>query len=153
MGKNSSSAGQHQLDFGETAAAPAQAANPRSPVPGPRSVRGPQVASTAAKSGRETVYVVDAHSLIYQVFHAMPEMSSPSGQPVGAVHGFIRDIVELLVNRQPDYLFVAFDAPGENFRHVLYPAYKASREEMPHDLRPQMESIRRMLKALAIPIL
>jgi DNA polymerase-1 len=83
----------------------------------------------------------------------MPEMSSPSGQPVGAVHGFIRDIVELLVNRQPDYLFVAFDAPGENFRHTLYPAYKANREEMPHDLRPQIESIRRMLQALAIPIL
>src|SRR5262245_29682779 len=33
----------------------------------------------------KTVYVVDAHSLIYQVFHAMPEMTSPTGQPVGAI--------------------------------------------------------------------
>ena len=30
----------------------------------------------------KTVYVVDSHSLIYQVFHALPEMSGPSGQPV-----------------------------------------------------------------------
>lgn len=145
MGKKSSSTGQHQLDFGDGGPGAVAAKSPRAPVKQP--------VPTVVKTGRETVYVVDAHSLIYQVFHAMPEMSSPSGQPVGAVHGFIRDIVELLVNRQPDYLFVAFDAPGENFRHTLYPAYKASREEMPHDLRPQMESIRRMLKALAIPVL
>ena len=145
MGKKSRSAEQHQLDFGDggTAAPPAK----------PPRTQAKPAPEAAAKTGRETVYVVDAHSLIYQVFHAMPEMSSPSGQPVGAVHGFIRDIVELLSNRQPDYLFVAFDAPGENFRHTLYPAYKASREEMPQDLRPQMQSIRRMLEALAIPIL
>lgn len=147
MGKKSSSStspsrNQHQLDFGD--GPPAAATEPLPP---------PTATTPPKKEGRDTVYVVDAHSLIYQVFHAMPDMSSPTGQPVGAVHGFIRDIVELLVNRQPDYLFVAFDAPGENFRHVLYPQYKASREEMPHDLRPQMESIRRMLKALAIPIL
>ena len=32
------------------------------------------------------VYVVDAHSLIFQVFHALPEMSSPRGEQVGAVY-------------------------------------------------------------------
>ena len=35
----------------------------------------------------KTVYLVDSHSLIYQVFHALPEMSGPNGQPVGAVQG------------------------------------------------------------------
>ena len=30
----------------------------------------------------KSVYIVDSHSLIYQVFHAMPEMTGPSGQPV-----------------------------------------------------------------------
>src|SRR6185295_6364499 len=56
----------------------------------------------------KTVYVVDSHALIYQVFHAMPEMTGPSGQPVGAVHGFTRDILDLLEHKQPDYLFCAF---------------------------------------------
>src|SRR5262245_28483065 len=32
------------------------------------------------------VYVVDAYSLIFQVFHALPEMSSPRGEQVGAVY-------------------------------------------------------------------
>lgn len=116
----------------------------------------PTPAETAVlnkKSGRETVWVVDAHSLIYQVFHAIPEMSSPSGQQVGAVHGFTRDMLELIENKQPDYLFCAFDAPGDNFRHELYAEYKIQREAMPIELRPQIAHIRRMLEAMAIPIL
>lgn len=100
----------------------------------------------------KTVYVVDSHSLIYQVFHAMPEMTSPTGLPVGAIHGFIRDILDLLENKKPDYLFCAFDAPG-NFRYELYDQYKIHREEMPTDLQPQIPQIRRMLSALGVPIL
>lgn len=99
------------------------------------------------------VYVIDSHSLIYQVFHAMPEMTSPTGQPVGAVHGFVRDMLDLIDQKRPDFLFCAFDAPGDNFRHQLYTEYKAHREEMPADLRPQITNIQRMLEALGIPIL
>ncbi|HTN75383.1 MAG TPA: 5'-3' exonuclease H3TH domain-containing protein, partial [Pirellulaceae bacterium] len=100
-----------------------------------------------------TVYVVDSHSLIYQVFHAVPEMSSPSGQPVGAVHGFIRDVLDLLDKKKPDYLFCAFDYSGTTFRNALYDQYKAKREEMPIDLRPQIENIRRLLRAMNVPVL
>jgi DNA polymerase-1 len=119
-------------------------------------VAAPQAASpppSAPQRERPLVYVVDAHSLIYQVFHALPEMSSPSGQPVGAVHGFIRDVVDIRTRQQPDYLFCAFDAPGGTFRHTIYPAYKAQREEMPGDLRPQIGSIRRLLAAMNVAVL
>jgi DNA polymerase-1 len=102
----------------------------------------------------KSVYVVDAHSLIYQVFHAMPEMTSPTGQPVGAIHGFTRDILDLLEKKKPDLLFCAFDAPGgETFRHELYEPYKANRQEMPVDLRPQINHIVRTLAALGVPAL
>ena len=37
----------------------------------------------------QQVYVLDAHSLIYQVFHARGEMSGPHGQPVGAIDGVL----------------------------------------------------------------
>ena len=36
------------------------------------------------------LYLVDAHSLIFQVFHAIAEMSSPSGLPTNALFGFTR---------------------------------------------------------------
>jgi DNA polymerase-1 len=99
----------------------------------------------------KTVYVVDAHSLIHQVFHALPEMSSPSGQPVGAVFGFVRDVFFLLEDKKPDYLFCAFDLPGKTFRHELFEEYKIHRPEMDVDLAPQFASIHRVLDAMGIP--
>ena len=101
----------------------------------------------------ETVYIVDAHALIYQVFHAMPAMTGPQGQPVGAIHGFIRDMVALLEEKQPNYLFCAFDSPGPTFRHEQYDQYKINREAMPDDLRVQIPGIQEMLAAMETPVL
>jgi DNA polymerase-1 len=99
------------------------------------------------------VFVVDSFSLIFQVFHAYPEMTGPRGEPVGAVLGFTRDMLGLLEQRKPDYLFCAFDLPGPTFRDELFDQYKAKRTEMPPDLRPQIGSIRRVLEAMEIPVL
>ena len=101
----------------------------------------------------KTVYAVDSHSLIFQVFHALPEMSSSTGEPVGAVYGFTRDILFLLEEKSPDFIFCAFDLPGKTFRHKLFPEYKIQRDEMPHELRPQIGTVQRLLEALRIPIL
>ncbi|HIQ23212.1 MAG TPA: DNA polymerase I [Planctomycetes bacterium] len=100
----------------------------------------------------KTVYAVDAHSLIYQVFHALPEMSSPEGEPVGAVYGFARDVL-MLLEKRPDYLFCAFDEPGKKFRHALFEAYKANRPAMPDELVSQVAAIRELIDALGIPAL
>ncbi|MEN6406723.1 MAG: DNA polymerase I [Thermoguttaceae bacterium] len=99
----------------------------------------------------QTVWVIDSHSLIHQVFHALPEMSSPTGQPVGAVFGFTRDLFYLLEDKKPDYLFCAFDLPGKTFRHAIYDQYKAQRAAMPDDLAVQIPEIHRVLAALGIP--
>ena len=101
----------------------------------------------------QTVWVIDAHSLIHQVFHALPEMTSPRGEPVGAVFGFTRDLLYLLQEKKPDYLFCAFDLPGKTFRHAMYDRYKIQRVEMHEDLVPQIPAIRRVIAALGIPAL
>lgn len=100
----------------------------------------------------KTVYVVDSNSLIFQVFHALPEMTGPKGQPVSAVYGFTRDVIFLIQEKQPDYLFFAFDLPGRTFRHELFADYKVHRKEMPADLVPQFPAIRRMLESLGLAI-
>lgn len=100
-----------------------------------------------------SVWVVDANSLIFQVFHAIPEMTSPKGEPVNAVFGFGRDMLRLILHKAPDYLFVALDPPGKTFRDELYPEYKATRAKMPDDLSPQFPKILQLLEALAIPVL
>ncbi len=112
----------------------------------------PPATTSASPIAGETVYVIDAHSLIFQVFHAIPEMTSPRGEPVSAVFGFLRDLLFLIDQRRPDYLIAAFDMPGPTFRHDLYDGYKADRGEMPEALASQIPKIEQLLQALAIPI-
>ncbi len=109
--------------------------------------------SAPASLAGQSVWVVDAHSLIHQVFHAIPNMTSPRGQPVNAVYGFTRDLLNLLETRQPDFLFCAFDLPGRTFRHEIYEQYKAGRPDMHEDLRPQFAFVHALIEALGIPML
>ncbi|HEY5314855.1 MAG TPA: hypothetical protein VIK18_20140, partial [Pirellulales bacterium] len=114
--------------------APCQPIEPGDPSDEPLS----SPASLAGKS----VWVVDANSLIYQVFHAIPEMTSPQGEPVNAVFGFTRDMLYLLEKKRPDYLLCALDPHGPTFRNELFAAYKANRSECPAELVPQQPKIR-----------
>jgi DNA polymerase I len=99
------------------------------------------------------VYAVDAHSLIFQVFHAIPDMTSPRGEHVAAVFGFVRDMLDLLEKKMPDALLCAFDPAGGTFRDKLFDRYKADRGDMPDELVAQIPKIERVLEAMAIPVL
>ncbi|MEM6366645.1 MAG: 5'-3' exonuclease H3TH domain-containing protein, partial [Planctomycetota bacterium] len=99
------------------------------------------------------VVVVDAHSLIYQVFHALPPMTSGGGLPVSAVYGFVGDMLELIERKQPEYLIAAFDKSEITFRNDLYPKYKANRDSMPDELRQQIPLIRQAIDAMGIAII
>src|SRR5688572_531258 len=99
-----------------------------------------------------TLYVVDAHSLIFQVFHAIRGMTSPTGLPTNAVFGFVRDML-FLRSLNPEYLLCAFDLPEPTFRSRIYPDYKAHRPPPPDDLQLQIPLIQKALAALNIPAL
>jgi DNA polymerase-1 len=102
---------------------------------------------------RPTLYVIDAYSFIFQVFHAIPLMAGPGGQPTNAVFGIFRDVLSLLKTRQPHSLAAAFDGGGRVFRSEMYADYKAQRKEMPEDLVPQIAVIKRLFEAFRIPVL
>ncbi|MCC7476402.1 MAG: DNA polymerase I, partial [Pirellulales bacterium] len=128
------------------------------PAPQPWAATTPkQVSSSLGSASIDiagwNVYVVDAHSLIFQVFHALPEMSSPRGEQVGAVFGFTRDMLYLIEEKKPNALLCAFDLPGPTFRDELYEAYKAERTEVPADLISQIPKIEQVLAAFSIPVL
>ena len=101
----------------------------------------------------QTVFVLDTHGILHQLFHALPEMSSPQGEPVGAVFGFARDLITLLSRHRPDYVFCAYDLPGGTFRNDIYPKYKENRKEMDESLRSQIALSREVLEAFSVPIL
>ena len=101
----------------------------------------------------KSVWAVDSHALIYQVFFAMGDMSAPDGRPVNALFGFIRDVLDLIEKKKPDLLFCVFDKSEITFRNEIYDQYKAHRDPMPEDLRSQIPHIRLLLEALNIPVL
>jgi DNA polymerase-1 len=113
----------------------------------------PHAATTDPDLTDRTVWVVDTLSRVYQRFHAVPEMTSPSGTPVNAVHGFAEDLLNILQKRKPDYLFCAMDAPGPTFRHERQADYKGTRAEMPADLVPQIPLVRELCATMGIPCL
>jgi len=113
----------------------------------------PETVSGDTDLAGKSVWVVDANSLIFQVFHAIPEMTGPHGEPVNAVFGFTRDLLYLMSAKQPDYLLCAFDLSAPTFRHVRFVDYKAHRKECPPELVPQFANIRRMVEAMNIPVL
>ena len=100
-----------------------------------------------------SMYLIDAHALIYQMFHAIPAMNAPDGRPTNAVFGFTRDLLWLHQEVQPDYLCAAFDLPGPTFRDAIYPEYKQNRPPAPNDLIPQVAFIQDVMRAMNLPVL
>ena len=78
--------------------------------------------------------LIDGNSLIHRAYHALPPLTTGSGQPTNAAFGFVQMLLALLEAEQPDVAVLALDAPGPTFRHELDPEYKANRAEMEEDL-------------------
>ena len=100
----------------------------------------------------ELLYLIDVYSLVFQVFHAIPEMTSPHGVPTNAVFGFTRDILNILRQKKPTHLVCASDSSGPGTRETLYPQYKANRSTTPEELRPQFPLITETIAAFGIPV-
>jgi len=97
------------------------------------------------------VILIDAHSLIYRAFFALPPMSTSDGRVTNAVYGFTSMLAIVLASR-PEYAIAAFDLGKPTFRSEEYEEYKAGRRAMPDDLRPQLEMVREVLESFSIPI-
>ena len=95
--------------------------------------------------------LLDAHSLIYRAFFALPPMSTSSGEVTNAVYGFTSMLAIVLASR-PEFAAACFDVAGPTFRTQEYAEYKAGRRAMPDDLRPQLQRVREVLAALRIPV-
>ncbi|TMB88667.1 MAG: DNA polymerase I [Chloroflexi bacterium] len=103
------------------------------------------------KGRKGRVVLIDAHSLIYRAFFALPPMSTSDGKVTNAVYGFTSMLAIVLASR-PEFAVAAFDVGAPTFRSKEYVEYKAGRRAMPDDLRPQIEMVREVLESFSIPI-
>ena len=78
---------------------------------------------------------------------------SSDGRHISATYGFLNALFKIVKDENPDFLAVAFDAKEKTFRHERYPEYKATREKMPFEMRPQIQWIKDLLAAMNIPMI
>lgn len=101
---------------------------------------------------KPTFLIVDGHALIYRAYHALASITDAQGAPAGAFYGFLRILLSVLDQVQPQCWLVAFDDPAPTKRRLKYDFYKANRPEMPADLIPQIDKIREAVDKLGAPV-
>lgn len=103
---------------------------------------------TNTQDAKEKVCLIDGSGYIFRAFFASPQMTNPEGLPVNAVYGFLNMFLSLTANIKCDYCLVLFDAKRQNFRNEFFPEYKATRPELPPELKPQFALIHEAVEAL-----
>lgn len=97
--------------------------------------------------------LVDGSSYLFRAYHALPPLTTAAGLPTGALYGVVNMLRKLLQEENPDYFAVVFDTKSKNFRHTLYPEYKANRVVMPPELSVQIEPLFELIRAMGLPLL
>ncbi|MBU1028661.1 hypothetical protein KKE28_00445 [Patescibacteria group bacterium] len=98
----------------------------------------------------KTLLLIDANSLIHRAFHALPPLTTPEGEDIGAVYGVASTLIKVLKENPPTYIAVAFDRPEATFRKEQYEAYKAHRPKTPHELSSQIEKTKELFLKFGI---
>ncbi|MCX8228089.1 MAG: DNA polymerase I, partial [Sulfitobacter sp.] len=101
------------------------------------------------------LHLIDGSAFIFRAYHALPPLTRKSdGLPIGAVAGFCNMLHRYVEgNTGPDaptHVAVIFDKGSHTFRNEMYDLYKANREAMPEDLRPQIPLTRTATEAFNI---
>ncbi len=105
------------------------------------------------KKTKPRIFLIDAYALIYRSYFAFIQrpLTNSAGENTSAPFGFTRFLLDIREDFEPDYLAVVFDA-GDSFRDEIYPAYKATREKMPDDLRASLVHVRTIVEGFNDPV-
>lgn len=89
---------------------------------------------------------------MYRAFHALPPLTTKSGEPINAVYGLISMLINIVENLKPTHIIFCFDEKEKTFRNELLPTYQSQRPETPSELIPQFQKARDFLNSVNIPV-
>jgi DNA polymerase-1 len=101
---------------------------------------------------KKRLVLIDGHAILHRAYHALPPLTTSAGELVNAVYGFTTMLLKVIDDLKPSYLIVAFDTPKPTFRHTEFVGYQAQRPKMEAELASQLENVRRIIRAMGIPI-
>jgi len=96
--------------------------------------------------------LIDGHAILHRAYHALPPLTTRSGELVNAVYGFCTILLKVIDDLKPKYLAVAFDTPKPTFRQDIFIGYQAQRPKMEEELAGQIEKVHQVLQAFGIPV-
>ncbi len=98
------------------------------------------------------LFLLDAYALIYRSYFAfirMPRINS-KGFNTSAIFGFTNTLDQVLQQEKPTHIAVVFDPPGPTFRHEMFEAYKANRDETPEDIKKAVPFVKKIIEGYNI---
>ena len=98
----------------------------------------------------EPVFLMDGSAFLYRGFFANRNMQRSDGFPTNSLVVVSRVLLRILREERPRYFAFVQDGKGPNFRHEIFPLYKANRDATPEDLVRQLDPILRMVRALGL---
>ncbi len=101
------------------------------------------------------LFLLDGMALIYRAHFAFIQnpIRNSKGTNTSALYGFINTLLAILEKENPTHIGVAFDTSAPTPRHILFPAYKAQRDEMPEELAAAIPHVKALCRAFHIPVL
>jgi len=99
------------------------------------------------------IVLVDGSSYLFRAYHALPNLTNSQGEPTGAIIGVINMLKKLPAMYDTEYVAVVFDPKGKNFRHEMYPEYKANRKAMDDELRVQIQPLHQIIESMGVPLI
>jgi 5'-3' exonuclease len=82
---------------------------------------------------------VDAPSLLYRAYHALPDSIEGPNGPVNALLGTTNMLLAMVLERRPRAVVLCSGPDAARYRTELYAPYHAHRPEVPPDLARQFE--------------
>jgi DNA polymerase-1 len=96
--------------------------------------------------------IIDGNAILHRAFHAMPPLTTRSGEPINAVYGLVSMFLRVVQDLKPDSIAVAFDEKAETFRQKEFKKYQAQRPPMADELSSQFGKAKDFFKAVGVPI-
>lgn len=99
----------------------------------------------------EKLILIDGNAILHRSFHALPPLTTKSGEPINAVYGLVSMLLRIVQDLRPTHIAVVFDEKEPTFRHKALKTYQAQRPPMANELSSQFEKARKFLAATGIP--
>ena len=61
----------------------------------------------------KSLYVLDASGFLYRSYHAITNLTNKKGESTNALYGFIRSILKLFKDFNPDHIVAVFDVNSQ----------------------------------------